>query len=299
MEGVPRPGLQFCEYNSAMTRPQRLILIGVGLLALLLLSSGIWLVWGRESPPAPFLLTPATLTANSPAVSAIPANTDTPSPEPSAAVTATLQVVSAPASPTLSVFDPLSCLPGGDGEDGRVMEVLPDAALRVELDQQTVDVRLLGADPAGSGGQALGLLRELVEGKPVKLLRDLEEVDTAGNPLRYIVVDGLFLNYELVRRGAALPALYPPGQRCSETMLAGEKLARAEGLGYWSLRPEAGVSVLSAATPTGLACDCTRVYQCTDFTSHAAAQACYNACGDYRNADLDDDHNGLACEQLP
>jgi hypothetical protein len=203
-----------------------------------------------------------------------------------------------PSSQSLA-FDSLACLPVGGGEAGQVVEILPGAVLRVDLGTQVVEVKLLGADYAGSGGQALGLLRELAEGKKVRLLQDSTDTDAAGRLLRYVVAEGVFVNYELVRRGAALPALYPPGQVCTDTLLAAEQVARSEGAGYWSLRANPDPALQAAATPTGLPCDCSKVYQCTDFTSRSDAQACYNACGDYRNITLDADKNGLACEELP
>jgi hypothetical protein len=46
------------------------------------------------------------------------------------------------------------------------------------------------------------------------------------------------------------------------------------------------------------ACDCSIRYECSDFQTHTAAQTCFNACNDY-NSRLDEDHDGLACENLP
>jgi endonuclease YncB( thermonuclease family) len=196
---------------------------------------------------------------------------------------------------------PLSCLPANAGETGQVLEVLADATLRVNLGGRTAEVRLMGADPAGPPDQTAALLRELTAGKTVRLLRDAEDSDSAGRLLRYVLAGDDFLNYILVRRGAALPALYPPGQLCGETMLAAEALARAEKLGYWS-QAAAGSTAQAAEqvlTPGLPPCDCTRTYACTDFNTRNAAQACYDACGDYRNVTLDDDNDGLACENMP
>jgi endonuclease YncB( thermonuclease family) len=214
--------------------------------------------------------------------------------------TQTLELQAFTLVPTVGRVDPLACLANlPPAQDARVVSVLEDALIQVELAGGMVSVRLIGVDPAGSGGQVLALLRELVEGKAVRLLADAQDSDAQGSLLRYVLVGDTFVNHEMVRRGAALPGLYPPGMVCSESLLEAGRLARAEGLGYWSLQPEQPGSALPAATASAQACDCTQVYACGDFKTRAAAQACYNACGDYRNTTLDPDHNGMACEALP
>jgi hypothetical protein len=177
--------------------------------------------------------------------------------------------------------------------------VRADGSLRASIGRRAVEVTLLGVETAGEDGFALGVLRQLVEGQRVQLLREAVDVDSGGRLLRYVIAGGVFVNYELVRRGAGLPALYPPGQACAETMLAAERLARAEGLGYWSLIGGGLVGGLVTTTPGALPCDCSVEYQCLDFTLRSDAQACYDACGDYRNVTLDEDNDGLACEDMP
>ncbi len=52
--------------------------------------------------------------------------------------------------------------------------------------------------------------------------------------------------------------------------------------------------------PVSASCDCSYDrYNCSDFNTHSAAQACYNSCkpGDIHRLDQDDD--GVACESLP
>lgn len=57
--------------------------------------------------------------------------------------------------------------------------------------------------------------------------------------------------------------------------------------------------VSPAAETVGPACNCSLEYQCDDFPTRDAAQDCYNACADYRFAELDPDHDGFVCENLP
>jgi hypothetical protein len=46
-------------------------------------------------------------------------------------------------------------------------------------------------------------------------------------------------------------------------------------------------------------CNCSRDYNCSDFSTHAAAQACYIQCGGNDWSGLDRDKDGIACENLP
>ncbi|MDY6877335.1 MAG: excalibur calcium-binding domain-containing protein [Chloroflexota bacterium] len=55
--------------------------------------------------------------------------------------------------------------------------------------------------------------------------------------------------------------------------------------------------------PPAAVCDCSGdLYNCTNFTTHAQAQACYNYCISLGRGDihkLDRDNDGIACESLP
>lgn len=56
-------------------------------------------------------------------------------------------------------------------------------------------------------------------------------------------------------------------------------------------------------TPQPGPCLCTsNLYNCSDFSSEAAAQACFNYCVSIGKGDihgLDENNNGVACESLP
>ena len=58
-----------------------------------------------------------------------------------------------------------------------------------------------------------------------------------GRLLRYVWLrdgDGwVFVNLDLVRRGYAQVATYPPDVRWTGTFLAAQRVARAAGLGLW------------------------------------------------------------------
>ncbi len=64
--------------------------------------------------------------------------------------------------------------------------------------------------------------------------------------------------------------------------------------------PGGGTGGGSGSGGTGNAgCDCARDYNCSDFTTHAAAQSCYVSCGGNNWSGLDRDNDGNACESLP
>jgi micrococcal nuclease len=76
--------------------------------------------------------------------------------------------------------------------------------------------------------------RELVEGEIVRLVLDVEERDRYGRLLAYVYVDDTFVNAELVRRGLAQVATYPPNVKHQEHYLKLQREAREEGRGLWS-----------------------------------------------------------------
>jgi endonuclease YncB( thermonuclease family) len=87
------------------------------------------------------------------------------------------------------------------------------------IDGDTIDVVINGAEyrvryigidtPENTtsneyyGPQATAKNKALVEGKLVILVKDVSETDRYSRLLRYVIVDGLFVNYELVRQGFA------------------------------------------------------------------------------------------------
>ncbi|NIM05287.1 MAG: hypothetical protein GTN65_06650, partial [Armatimonadetes bacterium] len=63
------------------------------------------------------------------------------------------------------------------------------------------------------GAEAWQANRELVEGKEVRLERDVSETDRYGRLLRYVYVDDVLVNAELVKKGLAEVRSYPPDTR--------------------------------------------------------------------------------------
>ena len=84
------------------------------------------------------------------------------------------------------------------------------------------------------GKEASNKNRELVEGKKVKLEKDVSETDRYGRLLRYVYVDNIFVNDYLVREGYAFAVSYPPDIKMQDHFRAAEKEARENLRGQWS-----------------------------------------------------------------
>jgi micrococcal nuclease len=75
---------------------------------------------------------------------------------------------------------------------------------------------------------------ELVMGKTVTLQKDISETDRYGRLLRYVWVDGLMVNAELVRLGYAHAYTYPPDIKYQDVFRTLEKEARENKRGLWA-----------------------------------------------------------------
>jgi len=76
--------------------------------------------------------------------------------------------------------------------------------------------------------------RQLVEGKTVRLEKDISETDRYDRLLRYVWVDSTMVNLELVRRGLAEAKAYPPDVRHQALLEAAEAEAKLAGRGMWA-----------------------------------------------------------------
>ena len=77
--------------------------------------------------------------------------------------------------------------------------------------------------------------RKLVEGKNIRLERDITETDKYGRLLRYVFVDDTFVNAELVRQGLAVSKAYPPDTKYQSYLEEMETEARRNIRGIWAI----------------------------------------------------------------
>ena len=109
---------------------------------------------------------------------------------------------------------------------------------------ETHDVRLLGIDTPETvkpdspvecfGREASAAARALLDGQSVRLVDDVENVDSYGRLLRYVYIDDEMANARLVANGYASVYTYPPNVRHAALFVALQRAARAAERGLWS-----------------------------------------------------------------
>jgi endonuclease YncB( thermonuclease family) len=126
--------------------------------------------------------------------------------------------------------------------------------IQVRIEGTIYELRYIGINcpEAGSGSvndselanRATDKNRELVLGKTVELEKDVSETDRYDRLLRYVYVDGVMVNTELVRLGLARSVSYPPDTRHQGLLSSAQAEAKAARLGIWAMQAS------EAAPPT-------------------------------------------------
>jgi micrococcal nuclease len=130
--------------------------------------------------------------------------------------------------------------------EGVVLRVVDGDTIEVDLGGRTETVRYIGVDTPETkhptagvecfGPEAAERNRTLVEGRRVRLVRDVSDRDPYGRLLRYVYLeDGTFVNEALVEEGYAEAVAFPPDTRFAAKLDAAEDRARAAGRGLWGV----------------------------------------------------------------
>lgn len=135
-----------------------------------------------------------------------------------------------------------------EGITAIVESVIDGDTLRLENGER---VRLIGINTPERGQpyyeEATAALRELAEGKTVRLERDVSEFDQYDRRLAYVYVGEVFVNEELVARGLAKAYPYEPDTSREDVFRRAELYAQDAGRGMWAM------SAGSSDTAPGLA----------------------------------------------
>lgn len=303
--------------------------------------------------------TPAPTDTTEPTDTPAPANTATTAPprttRPTVTTAPTNTAEPEPTDPPPADAVVAAAIP--DGQQAIVTRIIDGDTIDVSIDGQTFRVRYIGMDTPERDmpffSEATDANRQLVEGQTVILVKDVSETDRYNRLLRYVyLVNGVFVNAELVRLGFAQIATFPPDVAHQEEFLALQQQARDGGLGLWAQTAAAAPPTWTPAplptwtpaplptwTPAPLptwtvaplpiqpqptdpppatepppppptdepapvaVCDCSgNIYNCANFSTHSAAQACFAYCWQTVGRDvhgLDGDGDGIACESLP
>ena len=151
--------------------------------------------------------------------------------------------ISASPSPPISQI-PAS--PAGGSNPYLVSRVIDGDTIELENGEK---VRYIGIDTPETldprkpvqcfGKDASNKNKELVEGKPVWLVKDISDKDKYGRLLRYVYLgdptqeSSTFVNLELVKQGFAHSYSYPPDIKFQEKFIEAEREAREAGRGLW------------------------------------------------------------------
>ena len=249
-----------------------------------------------------------------PTITTPPTETLTPTSTSTLTLTPTPTQITTPTI-TLQAIINGECLPTNTKREvGVVTAVIDGDTIAVEIDGTKYVIRYIGIDSPESTSdtfaeEASNQNKALVLGKTVTLIMDTSEVDRYDRLLRYVIVDDIFVNEALVRMGMAEAVSYPPDTACLNTFREAQGAAELGLLGMWASTfvdpgSRGGTLDPTDTTPPGETslCNCSIDYNCSDFTTHASAHACFTSCGgspSYNWSGMDGDHDGEPCESLP
>jgi micrococcal nuclease len=212
----------------------------------------------------------------------------------------------------------------------KVTRVIDGDTIEIEGGQR---VRYIGMDTPETYvcfySESTNKNKELVEGKTIRLEKDVSEKDRYGRLLRYVYARDTLVNEVLVKEGYAQVSTYPPDVKYQEKFLTAQKEARDGNKGLWSacnsetntkttqptstptVKPAVksststskpvytGKPVTPSPKPTtssqtsggSYTCDCSKT--CPNMSSCTEAQYQLNVCGCTAR---DADHDGIACD---
>jgi len=221
---------------------------------------------------------------------------------------------------TQSLPDSAACVPPNERVRAMVIKILSGDTIQVVVREQTWMVKYIGVRSPSVGivSEPFGIEasvanRLMLENQVVTLVSDAVDMDPSNQyHLRYVFVNNIFVNDEMLRRGLAAADLAPSNTSCAPQFMLSEKFAQEQLLGIWkdgafrsSLTPSAGAAAGEhpGGTPQPSVlpiCDCKGPdLQCADFPTRSDAQACFDLCKTQGFGDkflMDTNQNGIACE---
>jgi len=205
------------------------------------------------SPSVAVNLKTSSTTTNTPSLTLTTSSTPTSASSPTLIE---LLLASLTASPTL---DPAVCVPDdNDPEYGLVKWVIDGDTIQVDFGDQLRIVRYIGInapnvvpDVEFMGPPALRHNEALVLNKAVRLFSDVYPTNEDNQLIRYVFVGDIFVNYEMVRKGLAQPAVTPPNVACKDIFNQARIMAKQDEIGLWMKTPTITGTFTPTPTPTG------------------------------------------------
>ncbi len=135
-----------------------------------------------------------------------------------------------------------------------VTRVIDGDTIEVSIAGESYKVRYIGIDTpelddkrpkfCALAQEATRYNRQLVEGKTVRLEKDISETDQYGRLLRYVYVGDTLVSAELVRQGLAWVKPYPPDIKYQGILEEAEAEARQDKIGIWQeIEPPPSITV--------------------------------------------------------
>lgn len=207
-----------------------------------------------------------------------------------------------------------------------VVKVIDGDTLSVNIDGQIKTIRLIGintpetVDPRKPvecfGLEASNKAKEVLNNQSVKIEQDPAQgtYDKYNRLLAYVFLkDGTNFNKLMIEEGYGYEYTYSVPYKYQTEFKLAEERARMLKKGLWAdnacqeafiIAPVTTETTQPASnpqtTPSKNICSY-NAYNCSDFATHAEAQATYEYCGGINNDihGLDRDKDGSACESLP
>jgi micrococcal nuclease len=139
---------------------------------------------------------------------------------------AVLSATNAPTATSSSQFTVTKII---DGDTIQVNGILKVRYIGIDTPETVDPKRGVGC----FGKEASAKNSELVLGKIITMEKDVNETDRFGRLLRYVYINGVMINNELVRLGYAKAATFPPDVKYQSQFSESEKYARENKLGLW------------------------------------------------------------------
>jgi endonuclease YncB( thermonuclease family) len=130
------------------------------------------------------------------------------------------------------------CIPAENQiENATVTSITDGDTIEVSMDSTLYKVRYIGIDTPEDGEEggdaATAKNAELVSGKEILMVRDVNETDRYGRLLRYVIVGDTFVNQALVENGFAKAYSYPPDTSCDMVFANASMNAQNNNIGIW------------------------------------------------------------------
>lgn len=128
----------------------------------------------------------------------------------------------------------------------KVVSVIDGDTIKINYNSSAKKVRLIGIDTPESvspnkeknsiyGKEASEYTKNRLEGKDIFIEFDVQETDKYGRLLAYVYLeDGTMYNKELIEKGYAQVATYPPNVKYVEEFKQIQEQARNNKVGFWS-----------------------------------------------------------------